>query len=470
MKKVKIITVALFFVLLVIPIITFNWKENVVSEIDNRNLTNNPFGDNYVSDGETDLSGALEDYVQDRIGLRSEMISAYTLLYDRVFGEMVHPSYEYGKDGYVFGKVSYIEFGEYQLAFADMIKNIQDYCTERDIPFVFMFEPNKTTVLQNELADGINFNNNWVQDFFKALDERRINYVDNTGLLIEKVEAGEDVFNKKYDPGHWNDLGAFYGVNNVLESLQEFFPTLHINEKEEYEISEKLNTKIDLLAIPIHEYAPVFTPKDEVEDYTDEYQDELEINSQHRNFSFIVNGKRKEEGLPKALVFQGSYMNGIGSKFFQNSFGEYVAVHNYENVINFDYYFNIFQPDCVIFEVTEWTINPSYFNYEKMLDMELNPALEEYRNFDERMHNIEECQIELERGEQLTAVSIQGLPEDVKYAYIRTQEGTVFDLKINQTENGNKSYNVTVDNDIADFNNMEIVTVNESNVCKEVYK
>ena len=217
MKKIKIITVVLFFVLLAIPVITFNWKENVVSEIDNRNLTNNPFGDNYVSDGETDLSGALEDYVQDRIGLRNEMISAYTLLYDRVFGE--HPLYEYGKDGYIFSEVAYIEFGEYQIAFAEVIKKIQDYCTERNIPFVFIFDPNKTTVLQDELADGINFNNDWVQELFAVLDKNGVNYVDNTSLLKEKTEAGEDVFNKKYDPGHWNDLGAFYGVNNVLENL-----------------------------------------------------------------------------------------------------------------------------------------------------------------------------------------------------------------------------------------------------------
>lgn len=126
MKKIKIITVVLFLVILIIPIITFNWEENTVSEIDNRKLTNNPFGDNYESSGQEDLTKGIENYVQDRIGLRSQMISAYTLMYDKVFGEMVHPSYTYGKDGYVFSKVTYTEFGEYQIAFADMIKKIQD--------------------------------------------------------------------------------------------------------------------------------------------------------------------------------------------------------------------------------------------------------------------------------------------------------------------------------------------------------
>ena len=50
------------------------------------------------------------------------------------------------------------------------------------------------------------------------------------------------------------------------------------------------------------------------------------------------------------------------------------------------------------------------------------------------------------------------------------QNGTVFDLKAVQSENGSKSYNVTVDNDIADFNNMEVVAVNESYTYKDVYR
>ena len=232
-----------------------------------------------------------------------------------------------------------------------------------------------------------------------------------------------------------------------------------------------MNTTLNQSTLPIHEYEPVFTLKeDEDENITEKYQNELEIDSQHRNLSYLNNEKRKAEGTPKALVFEGSYINGKGSKFFQNRLGEYIAVHNYENVINFDYYFNIFQPDCVVFEVTEWTISSSYFNYENMLNMELNPVLEEYENLEEKVHNIEECQIELEEGEQLSVVSIQGLPEDTKYAYIRMQNGTVFDLKAVQSGNGSKSYNVTVDNDIADLDNMEVVTVNESYTYKEVYR
>ena len=466
MKKIKIITVVLFFVLLAIPVITFNWKENVVSEIDNRNLTNNPFGDNYVIDGEMDLSGALEDYVQDRIGLRSEMISAYTLLYDRVFGEMVHPSYMYGKDGYVFAGVSYTEFGEYHIAFADMIKRVQDYCADRNVPFVFMFDPSKATVLRDKLADGINYNNDWVEEFFEALNERGINYVDNTELMIEKTEEGEDVFNQKYDAGHWNDLGAFYGVNSVLEDLKKFFPQIHLNKKSDFDIKEELNTSLPVSRFPIHEYEPLFVPRYELVDLTEEYQDEVQIDPQHRMFLYQINDKEKEAGSPKTLVFQGSYINEMGYKFFANSLGEYIAIHNYQNIINFDYYFNLFQPECVVFEVAEYTVSDSYFDYDNMINMQLNPAFTTFDGLQVVNHSISECTVEITEGEKTWIVAVDELPADTQYAYLQTGEDNVFDLKFDQED---ENYKVTLDNSVK-LTDLKIVVINNHSSLKEIYE
>ena len=74
MKKCYLTTIVLFFLLLAIPIFAFNRQENVRSEIDNRMLTDNPFGENAEWPGEKGLSEVLMDYVADRIGFRSDMI------------------------------------------------------------------------------------------------------------------------------------------------------------------------------------------------------------------------------------------------------------------------------------------------------------------------------------------------------------------------------------------------------------
>ena len=61
MKKLQVVFITLFFVLLALPLVFFNWEENVVSEIDNRQLTNNPFGPN--AEPGADLTASLESYV-----------------------------------------------------------------------------------------------------------------------------------------------------------------------------------------------------------------------------------------------------------------------------------------------------------------------------------------------------------------------------------------------------------------------
>ena len=69
---------------------------------------------------------------------------------------------------------------------------------------------------------------------------------------------------------------------------------------------------------------------------------------------------------PGVLVFQGSYMNGLGYKYLQNAFGKDSLIQDYHNVLNFPYYYNIFKPEYVIFEVAEYTFSDNYFDSEKM--------------------------------------------------------------------------------------------------------
>lgn len=92
-------------------------------------------------------------------------------------------------------------------------------------------------------------------------------------------------------------------------------------------------------------------------------------------FGYFVNPENVAAGAPKTLVFQGSYMNEMGFKFLQTGLGEYIYVHDYENLMDFDYYFNIFQPECVVVEVAEYTVNSGYFNAERVENFSLNSVL-----------------------------------------------------------------------------------------------
>lgn len=433
-KVIQALTLALFAALLLVPVLAMRLEPGIKSEIDNRMLAENPFSPEVREKG-GDLTADIESYVSDRIGFRDEMILGYTLLNDRLFGKMVHPSYTYGKDGYVFFKIGggRAVYGEFEEAFADMVKKIQDYCEARGVPFVFAFEPGKTSVLREYLPAGIQYDFSWTDRFCEALEERGVRYVDNRETLAALHRDGVTVFNQKYDAGHWNDVGAFYGVNAILEALREDFPGVHVNAWEELTVSEEEVTSLPVSRFPIRETVPQVSIPSELEDRTwDGLYDEVARNASFPGFGYYANPERLEEGSPRALVFQGSYMLGKGAKFFQNALGEYAYVHNYQNVIDFDYYFHIFKPECVVFEVTDYAMSGGYFNADRMAAMDLNPTLSSARRAAERRESLalKEEDLSVQQGQALTKMTWTGGAGDEEYAWALLG-GVEYDMRRN---------------------------------------
>ena len=373
MKKIRIGIIILFYFLLAVPVFCMNFEENVVSEIDNRMLVKNPFVEKFGP--ENKFSDSVENYVSDRIGFRDEIITGYTIANDKLFGEMVHPSYMYGKDGYVFGSVRpYEDFEGFPKDFADMMIEIKRYCDERDIPFLFVLEPTKASVMEDKLPEGMHYSDELADELLAYLRKNGVDTLYIKDVLLPKYQEGEDVFNVKYDANHWNSLGAFYGVNAMAEKIKEHFPGVHVNTLDEFDITEELQTSLLVSKFPIHEYVPVFSYKDseDIQDVTEEYNDIVERHPDYTVFFYTKNEKRKSEGAPKVLVFQGSYMNGKGHSFMDNCFGEYIAIHDYENVLNFQYYYDMFEPECIIFEVSEMAVTKDYFDHQKVIDFKLD--------------------------------------------------------------------------------------------------
>ena len=117
-------------------------------------------------------------------------------------------------------------------------------------------------------------------------------------------------------------------------------------------------------------------------------------------------------------------MNEMGFKFLQTGLGEYIYVHDYENLMDFDYYFNIFQPECVVVEVAEYTVNSGYFNAERVENFSLNSVLT--LDYAARQADREDLSPQIVEGERLSTLTVS-LPEGTRYAYLLS-EGRTFDL------------------------------------------
>lgn len=446
MKKANIFFIVLFAVCIAVPLVLFNFEKDAVSKADNKMLAELDFSNGIDIDN-------ITDYINERIGLRNEALNVYQLVNDKLFKEMVHPSYTYGKDGYVFFK----DFGvnnvgeEFIREFCEYISRIQTYCEERGVPFIYCITPSKATIYSEHLPDGYIYNNKFLKCLRENLDRCGVNYVDNAEYLTE-VAKTEQIFNKQYDAGHWNDLGEFYGVNNIIKKVQEYFSSVRALQFSDFEITQTEQTSLPVSRFPISENVPAlrYVNSDKVTYLTDSFKD-LRL-TKHFGFS-ISQTDRNAEDLPSVLFFHGSYFN-RNVPLFNFAFGQDYSIHNYENVLDFDYYFNIFQPDCVIFETAEYATTKTYFNFEKMRSKTLNAPLSTLNEADAykielangNAEKLDDLLINQNSGSRLVTLTAK-TGDKYSCGYFVDGEYT-FDLEINGTE-----ISLTVDAERSDLKN-----------------
>lgn len=448
MKQLKKLFIIFFMIVLFFPLIFFNWKDEYVSIIDNRPLKKFPNRENLNG---RDITEYIQNYINDRIGGREKIINIYTILNDKIFNLMIHPSYTYGEEGYIFFLMRYnIEYHEYHRKFAETIKKIQTYCEERKIPFYFVFNPEKKYVYSKYLPKGVNYNREWVNKLMDDLKELGVNYIDNSEFLKEKAQK-ESVFNKKYDAGHWNDLGAFLGMNNVYEKINEKVSRISLLSENQYNKISKIEESLPVSYFKVNEEVPYWELKIKYENLTDSYINEVKTHNSFRYFGYYRNLSQEANSLLKLLMFQGSYLNSR-TKFVIPTVKEYIGIHNYQNVLNIPYYFNIFKPDLVIFEVAEYTLLDRYFNYEKMTKLDLPPFLDENlknkaiinTNISSLNYNFN---FKIEHGNKISKIMLSNLPKEAKYAYLSSKNETYDFMK-----GENEIYELSVLNEVLENN------------------
>lgn len=225
-----------------------------------------------------------------------------------------------------------------------------------------------------------------------------------------------------------------------MAELKKDFPTIQLNYLEQFTVSETLQTSLPVSQFPINEIIPTIDVQlKDIVTQTGIYQDELERHPSFQNFGYYQNPDKIEQGTPKVLVFQGSYMNTFGYKYLINALGEYIYVHDYQNILDFPYYYNIFKPDCVVFEVAEYTLTNSYFAYERMVQLNMNPPLSAVMDFaiSQSQQELDTEYISVDNGTQLTKI-IWHTDSLCEYVWISFLEN-VYDMR--PTEEG---YEVTI--------------------------
>ncbi len=452
MRKINISKIIIFTFIILVPIITFNIKRDVISEIDNKKLMN-------IEDifNVGDLTNGIESFVNDRIGLRTSMVSAYNKSMDLLFDEMIHPSYQYGEEGYVFFKVSENKLdSEFQEIYSNFIKNFQEYCQSRGIGFLYTVEPSKATVYEEYLPQGYINNDENLNYFTSLLKNKDINYLDNSEILID-AKKDTQVFDKMYDAGHWNETGAFIGISNIIDRLNELDNRIGSLDLNKYEKVKYINKTLPTSNFSINEETIHYNLIQDNSIKINDYNDEVLRDNNYRTFSYYKNPTN--EDLPKILIFVGSYFNGK-EKFLTDNFSEVIRIHNYKNVINYEYYINLFNPDIVLFESTEYTHSDTFFPREDMKNKVSNKNIMEYK--DKRIDNFATISMEgIEKtGDKITNFKVPIESDDLLYAYSDINN-RILDCKININEDKQYLEFSVITSELDSLENIELYVISK---------
>ncbi len=428
MKIFKRGFVVLFLLILLLPVLWLRTQPKLISELDNTYYPERPQLSSYSHFA--DYCAAWHEYIDKRLGFREQLINGYQVLHDRLWHELVHPIYTYGRDGEVFGKESRfsfnkdMEYDSFHEDFVQAVYKMKQYCDERGIYFIFMMEPAKYRVLYDYLPSGGTLKMSYAEKIVSRLQELGVPCIDTYDVLREKFLAGEQVFNHQYDANHWNYLGAYYGVNDLLATIKQKYPTQHLNALAEFDRGVKTARTLPLSNFAIKEDVPVWNLHASLKDRSNLYQKGLHIDSQNKKFISLYNPERakdKDIEAPKSLFFQGSYLFS-GDRYIlpANAFVDYTAVHAYQNILDFSYYVDIFKPDVIVFEQADYSLTKHYFDPERLAHFSLPQS---YSAEVEKREKVEskgftKPQAEVTESQALATVKLTNLPKGITELYL----------------------------------------------------
>lgn len=356
-KISNLVFITIFMAILIVPAIFMNTKENQISAIDNKALTEWPGFTMSLS-----TKDEIENYLDDRIGFREQAIESYIELNDKLFHVMVHPLFMYGKDGHIFYKdPEYISAyqrlntnPDYLDSFVDYLEKTKDYLDEKDIKFLYFLCPDKKTIYSEYFPDSIHVNE--ANESVIGHMEEALSHTDVDSIIPvdELMSAKKDkvIYNKLYDATHWNEFGAFIGHKLIDNRIQEWFDDVPPLTEDDYDLTYVTMDTLDVAQFPIEDEVPLYTLKKDTAGDATGYMEQYLQCSTTTFYTHYINSEAPNDKI--LLVFTDSYFaNYIW--FYTNRFKEVYFVHR-QNYDYLQYFVNLVFPDAVIFETAERSI------------------------------------------------------------------------------------------------------------------
>ena len=355
------IFVIAFMLMLLIPTAFVHPSGGIASEQENRMLASRP----YLADIRKSPSGFIrqfDDWFSDNVGFRKSLIDLHKII-ERMENQVRYAeNYLIGEEGhhYFAGVDSHLvrkfqgksPLTDDELArLSDQLNEVKGYLDERNIPFIVMFCTDKESVYPEYYPKSIMRGSEPIQldiitDYLKENTNVDVFNIRQR-LLAEKENYL--LYNKTADLGHYNGIGGFFAYLELMKHINVHYPYLKPLTLEDIDISYDAN------GIPIVS----LKTKAQYEQLESSFFDNVELD---RPFTWENAAyKNNDLSLPTVLFMKDSNAryflpNGDYEKFIEQylpqHFGNAIFIH-YMNTIYLKEYIYIYNPNIVVFQVTE---------------------------------------------------------------------------------------------------------------------
>lgn len=361
-KILSCATVALFALLLALPILFIRWTGGDVSDAENRTLAKMPTF--FREDGSLnhEAYGETTRWLEDHIGFREQFVHLCSEIKFRLFRQSPSDRVQIGKDGWYYYTLDnnlQIATGEYPLT-DELLEQIlythvaiRDKLAERGIDYAVLLPVSKVSIYPEHLRLGDGQVHvtpvDTVADYLEAHSDLKVIRLKEA-LLAEK-DSNQLYF--KTDT-HWTQMGAYVGYKQIVKQMQAW--GLCAADPIQVDLTEASYTGefgammgVSLGAEPtlntvISDPKAVENPDPVKHRALWEAQEAFGF----RGFNYFENA---EADGPSVMLFGDSMFGGWNlSRLLSESFSSYVYIWDREirNEL-----LDAIQPDMVIYELTE---------------------------------------------------------------------------------------------------------------------
>ena len=219
MKKVaNIIFVVICALVVLVPVLFFNWKPNQISIAENRQLAElgNP------KEGASTFMKSVNSYVNDRIGFRDQAVQLYRQITIRYLNYR-HDQVLVGDEGWLFYHEELPDYTGTNHSkdaidrYIAILKQIDTWCKQRDIQFIFAVGPNKSTIYSEYMPSYVKqAETSLLDSVYERATQEGLLMICPKQALLDNKDAQE--LYMRLDT-HWNPLGSRYMLDQLTDAL-----------------------------------------------------------------------------------------------------------------------------------------------------------------------------------------------------------------------------------------------------------